>query len=92
MKGELTAVIGWLFLLIFTILAVISILDLIKLIEIRGESQRKWLFRSVLGAAVLAVGGLGNTYYKNQAQQIKNPVEAIVAVPNPAVIPRVRTH
>lgn len=63
MQIELAAAVGWVFLAIFAVLALISILDMLKVIELRDSGQRKWIFRSVLGTAVLSVGGLGQAYY-----------------------------
>lgn len=84
MEIGLTAAVGWLFLAIFAVLAIISILDLIKLIEIRSASQRKWLFNSVLGAAVLSVGGLGKAYYNDLIGQIGSPTPEATARPGPS--------
>lgn len=47
------------FVAIFTIAAAISLLDMIGLVTIRDADQRKWLFRSLIGAVVLAVASFG---------------------------------
>lgn len=47
------------FVAIFAIAAAISLLDMVGLVTIRDPDQRKWLFRSLIGAVVLAVASFG---------------------------------
>lgn len=81
---DIELAVGWLFLAIFAVLAVISILDLVKIVEIRDENRRKWLFRSVLGCVVLAVGGFGKAYYDDRAKRLEPSIEQPARNPKPS--------
>ncbi len=58
----IAATIGWIFVVIFALLAVIVLLDIAGLRRIPDSGQRKWLFRAMIGSVVPAVIGLGTWY------------------------------
>lgn len=64
MEASLPVVVGWLFVFIFGVVAGLMLLDLAGLRRIADEEHRKWLFRSLIAAVVVAVAGLGTAYLK----------------------------
>ena len=64
MGASLPAVVGWIFVAIFVFVAIIVLLDLAGIRRIADEEQRKWLFRSLIAAVVVAVTGLGTAHLK----------------------------
>ncbi|MBX9730945.1 MAG: hypothetical protein K2X59_06430 [Sphingomonas sp.] len=61
----------WVFVAIFAIAALISLSDMIGVVTIRDADQRKWLFRSLIGAVVLAVGSFGARQLTNAAPTVQ---------------------
>ena len=51
-------VIAWAFTLTFVIALILVLLDVAGVRRIQDEGQRKWLFRSLFGSVILAVGAL----------------------------------
>ena len=79
----------WIFVAIFAIAALISLSDTIGIVTIRDGDQRKWLFRSLIGAVVLAVGSFGARelpkYWSSEAAPRKSTV--VAAPSNPVSTP-----
>lgn len=90
MDASLPAVVGWIFVAIFVLVAIIVLLDLAGIRRIADEEQRKWLFRSLIAAVVVAVAGLGTAYLKRLesgpvlAQPSASPTPRASASPTPS--------
>lgn len=90
MDASLPAVVGWIFVAIFVLVATIVLLDLAGIRRIADEEQRKWLFRSLIAAVVVAVAGLGTAYLKRLesgpvlAQPSVSPTPRASASPTPS--------
>jgi hypothetical protein len=93
MGASLPAVVGWIFVAIFVAVAALVLLDLAGLRRLADEEQRKWLFRSLIAAVVLAVVGLGTAYLKGlEAGSVTvqpGPSPAAVASTSPTLPPKV---
>lgn len=59
---------------VFALLAIISLLDMIGWVTIREASQRKWLFRFLIGSIVPAVAGLGTLAIRELGTQMPSTV------------------
>jgi hypothetical protein len=90
MDASLPAAVGWIFVAIFVLVAIIVLLDLAGIRRIADEEQRKWLFRSLIAAVVVAVTGLGTAHFKRLetgpvlAQPAASPTPQASASPTPS--------
>lgn len=66
-------VVMWVFVAIFAVAASISLLDMIGIVTIRDADQRKWLFRSLIGAVVLAVASFGARQFGTRIPPVSGP-------------------
>jgi hypothetical protein len=95
MGASLPAVVGWIFVAIFVFVAIIVLLDLAGIRRIADEEQRKWLFRSLIAAVVVAVTGLGTAHLKRlepgpalaQTGASSTPQASASPIPPPAATP-----
>lgn len=102
MGASLPAVVGWIFVAIFVLVAIIVLLDLAGIRRIADEEQRKWLFRSLIAAVVMAVTGLGTAHLRKlepgpvlaqpgaspTPQASASPAPPLAATPSPTPSPR----
>lgn len=80
---EITHAIMWIFIVIFTVLAGICLLDIAGIHKISDPDQRKWLFRSLIGTVVVAVGSFGASQFHGDKGGVPTPVVSASSSPDP---------